>query len=145
MIPDRPMDLQLSVFDYGLISEEQLPVLKDYFVKLRDYATSGTGDCNPPCPPATFDFNGRTYHLHDNWSLQQSVNLVNLNVSPADESNAHPRTRVFHEKILDLEASQQSELCQLTLDQSSDRSWRSFLAACDKLTAPWSQARSKEI
>ncbi|KAI6133149.1 hypothetical protein EDD16DRAFT_1530186 [Pisolithus croceorrhizus] len=145
MIPDRPMDLQLSVFDYGLISEEQLPVLKDYFVKLRDYATSGTGDYNPPCPPATFDFDGRTYHLHDNWSLQQSVNLVDLNVSPTDESSAHPRVRVFHEKILDLEASQQSELCQLRLDQSSDWSWRSFLAACDKLTAPWSQARSKEI
>ncbi|KAI6031743.1 hypothetical protein BKA83DRAFT_4204738 [Pisolithus microcarpus] len=136
MIPDRPMDLQLSVFDYGSISEEQLPDLKDYFMTLRQYATVGT---------ATFDFNGRTYYLHDNWSLQQSVDLVDLPASLTDEGSAHPRIRVFHEKVLDLEASQQSELCQLRLDPCSDWSWRCFLAACDKLTAPWSQARSKEI
>ncbi|KAI6044928.1 hypothetical protein EDC04DRAFT_2637621 [Pisolithus marmoratus] len=143
MIPDRPMDLQLSVFDYGSISEEQLPDLKDYFVKFREHATPSTSDNNPPYPPATFDFDGRTYHLHDSWSLQQSVDFVNLPVSLADEGSAHQKVRVCHQKILDLEASQQSELCQLKLYPSSDLSWKNFLAACDKLTAPWSQAQGQ--
>ncbi|KAI6153500.1 hypothetical protein BKA82DRAFT_4090668 [Pisolithus tinctorius] len=145
MIPDRPMDLQFSVFDYQPISEEQLPDLKDYLMRLREYATPGAGDHNPLYPPATFDFNGRTFHLHDNWSLHRSVDFVNLPARFPDEGSAYPRMRVFHEKILDLEAGQQSELCQLKLDSSSDSSWRSFLTACDQLTAPLSQARSKEI
>ncbi|KIO08184.1 hypothetical protein M404DRAFT_134102 [Pisolithus tinctorius Marx 270] len=150
MIPDRPMDLQFSVFDHQPISEEQLPDLKDYLMRLREYqivysATPGAGDHNPLYPPATFDFNGRTFHLHDNWSLHRSVDFVNLPAPFPDEGSAYPRMRVFHEKILDLEAGQQSELCQLKLDSSSDSSWRSFLTACDQLTAPLSQARSKEI
>ncbi|KAL4064925.1 hypothetical protein V8B97DRAFT_2010607 [Scleroderma yunnanense] len=143
MIPDRPMDLQFSVFDYHQVSEQQLPQLSDYHIRLREFTTSGEGSHVQPYPPPNFDFQGHTYYLYDTWSLQQTTQHITVSTSSRDDS-VQQRIPVTYEKVLDLEGGQQLQQCKVHLDSSSDMNWKIFLAACDQLSVASAQSRSQE-
>ncbi|KAH7883685.1 hypothetical protein F5I97DRAFT_2042628 [Phlebopus sp. FC_14] len=147
MMPDRPMDMQFSVFDYEdvILDERQLSPLRQYADNLRAFASSGNKDqMSQPDPPSMFNHEGREYYLHDSWSLRQSNNLIPM----AAVLNGYDRedylVNVHSERILDLESSQRTDLCQLTHESSSSGcDWPHFLSACDQLSAVPFQPQNK--
>ncbi|KIJ57886.1 hypothetical protein HYDPIDRAFT_34700 [Hydnomerulius pinastri MD-312] len=146
MMPDRPMDLQLSIFDHEDAHEALQPAaLREYTNKLRDFATSGSEAQSPqPDPPSTFNHDGREYYLHDSLTLRQSDDpLTILTVSDGDSSEVS--VQVCNESIVDLESSQKMETCQVKFDGTSNNSeWKHFLSACDQLSAVSLQPQSKK-
>ncbi|KAF8140133.1 hypothetical protein EV363DRAFT_1151759 [Boletus edulis] len=102
MLPDRPMDMQLCIFDWDDVSSTQQPqVLRDYAEKFRYFLTNMT-DLSQPGPPSTFSHGGRTYYLHDSLSLKRS------------NCNADNSVEICSESIVDIQSAQKIELCQVS-------------------------------
>ncbi|KAF9229399.1 hypothetical protein BS17DRAFT_20284 [Gyrodon lividus] len=147
MMPDRPMDLQLSIFDYEGIALSQQPLaLVEYAKELRNFATPGNEvQSSQPDPPSVFSHEGREYYLHDSWSLRQGNDPIAISTIPGD-GGAENSVKVYSESVVDLESSQKIELCQVKFDGTTeDSQWKHhFLAACDQLSAAPLQPRSKK-
>lgn len=138
MVPDRPMDLQFSVFDYNQAPERQPSELRTYMMELHKSILASSHA--RPYPPPVLDFEGNKYYLHDNWTLQKSIDSVMTSTLPGRNYVSQQPTQVICEKASDLEGGQQLEMCQVTLDPSSDANWQQFLSACDQLSiAPTAQ------
>ncbi|KAF9240874.1 hypothetical protein BU15DRAFT_73727 [Melanogaster broomeanus] len=123
MMPDRPMDLQFSIFDYTESTVAGHPiVLREYVEKLCDFASSGSKIC---------------------WNLRQSNDLITISTS-SGEGRVEDSVKVYSESIVDFESNQKMELCKVKFDGTAeDPKWKHFLAACDQLSAVPLQSRSK--
>ncbi|KIK99035.1 hypothetical protein PAXRUDRAFT_823202 [Paxillus rubicundulus Ve08.2h10] len=159
MMPDRPMDLQLSIFDYEDIVLSQPLVLREYAEKLRnshrlplrcgpEYHNSATPSSearlSQPDPPSAFNHEGREYYLHDSWSLRQSDDPIAASTISGNGC-AEDSVKVYSESVVDLESTQKIELCQVKFDGTAeDLHWKHFLATCDQLSAVPLQPRSKK-
>ncbi|KAF8560451.1 hypothetical protein OG21DRAFT_75081 [Imleria badia] len=144
MLPDRPMDLQLCIFDWNGVTLIQQPqVLREYAEKFR-YFMSDKARLSQPDPPSTFSYEGRAYYLQDSLSLRQSNN-PNLFSTVSNDYNADNLAEVCRESVVNLLSTQKMELCQVKFDGATNgASWRSFLAACDQLSIVSLQSRSKD-
>ncbi|KAH0838390.1 major facilitator superfamily domain-containing protein [Lanmaoa asiatica] len=145
MLPDRPMDLQLCIFDGDGITLMQYPsVLRQYADKLRDFLTT-KAQLLQPDPPSTFNYEGKVYYLHDNLSLRQSNNPI-LTSTVSSDCHADNLVKVCSESILDLQSTQKIELCQVKYDGIIDQgpSWKRFLQACDQLSVVSLDSRGKK-
>jgi hypothetical protein len=144
MLPDRPMDVQLCIFDWGGITLTQQPqVLREYAEKFHYFSANKTR-LSQPDPPSTFSYEGRAYYLHDNLSLRQSNN-PNLLSTISSDCSAGNMVEVCSESIVDLQSTQKTELCQVRFDGTTEGpSWRRFLAVCDQLSVVTVQSRSKK-
>ncbi|KAG8219894.1 hypothetical protein J3R82DRAFT_888 [Butyriboletus roseoflavus] len=144
MLPDRPMDVQLCVFDWdGITLMQQPQALREYADKLRCFLTN-KAQLPQPDPPSTFRYEGRAYYLHDSLSLRQSNNPNLLSTIPSD-CRADNLVEVCSESIVDLQSTQKMELCQVKFDATIEgQSWKYFLAACDQLSVASLESRNEK-
>ncbi|KAH7931101.1 hypothetical protein BV22DRAFT_1053839 [Leucogyrophana mollusca] len=144
MMPDRPMDIQFTVFDCREIPTTQQPSeLQSYTSQLRKYLETSAPDLAQPQPPMTFRHNGNTYILHNSSSVRKSWESVpTVSAVPAGDKGECPGVgdaeplQAVAESVLDLESNEKSTVCQVICDAHADEvSWKSFLASCDQLSA----------
>ncbi|KAF4572818.1 hypothetical protein EYR36_007328 [Pleurotus pulmonarius] len=130
MIPDRPMDMQLTVSHPTVLASDKWPApLQQYFASLRDFLTLKDPSIVQPDSPLTLFFEGHNYLLRSTSSVRQTPEYLSQTESVDDIS-------VLTEQILDLESDQQSTICKIVAHTMSvDTTWNAFLTACDRLTA----------
>ncbi|GLB36249.1 putative mitochondrial inner-membrane-bound regulator [Lyophyllum shimeji] len=131
MMPERPMDIRLSISSTSTSLEEQWPKdLQDYSNGLRSFLTGPAPDAVQPLAPLTLVHGGETYRLESSSTVRQSWDTL-PNAPCASSSPA------IIESILDSESNQRTRVCMLSCnDIASDESWTSFLSQCDHLSAP---------
>lgn len=136
MMPDRPMDVQFTVFEHADISVGDQPLLLvDYTKQLRHFLTSQDREATQPQPPATLNFRGRTYFLQTSLSVRKVVETPQLSTSTSGNMEQSISARVITESVLDLESNQKFTTCQVTLDNSAGHeAWTRFLASCDLIS-----------
>ncbi|KAG2044734.1 hypothetical protein BDR03DRAFT_937124 [Suillus americanus] len=133
MMPDRPMDVQFTIFEHaGVCAGDQPPLLVDYTKQLRDFLTSQDHEGIQPQPPATLNFRGRTYFLQTSLSVRKVTETPQLSTGAGGNMKQSISARVITESVLDLESNQKFTTCQVTLDNSTGHeAWTRFLASCD--------------
>ncbi|KAI0721316.1 hypothetical protein C8T65DRAFT_800472 [Cerioporus squamosus] len=139
LMPDRPMDLQLTMSSSADLPESQRPLaLQTYANDLSAFLSGSEQHPEQPTPPLVIEHEGTTYLLHSNGSVRQSVEVVSNSGRPDlrdvtyDQENL---TQALCESILDLESNQKSMRCQVFCeDLSSEESWKRFLTDCDRLS-----------
>ncbi|RDX50400.1 hypothetical protein OH76DRAFT_1380349 [Lentinus brumalis] len=139
LMPDRPMDLQLTMSCSADLPESQQPLaLQKYSEDLSAFLSGSESHPEQPTPPLTIEHDGATYLLHSNGSVRQSVEVVSATGRPALRDVAYDSeklTRALCESSLDLESNQKSMCCQVFCeDPSSEESWKRFLTDCDRLS-----------
>lgn len=136
MMPDRPMDVQFTVFEHtDVCAGDQPPLLVDYAKQLRHFLTSQDPEAIQPQPPATLNFRGRTYFLQTSLSVRKVIETPQLSTGAGGNMKQSVSARVITESVLDLESNQKFTTCQVTLDNSAGReAWTQFLASCDLIT-----------
>ncbi|KAG2350473.1 hypothetical protein BDR05DRAFT_993870 [Suillus weaverae] len=136
MMPDRPMDIQFTVFEHANVcAGDQPPLLVDYTKQLRHFLTSQDREAMQPQPPAALNFRGRTYFLQTSLSVRKVIETPQLLMGAGGNMEQSISTRVITESVLDLESNQKFTICQVTLDNSAGReAWTQFLASCDLIT-----------
>ncbi|KAG1755176.1 uncharacterized protein EDB91DRAFT_277723 [Suillus paluster] len=135
MMPDRPMDIQFTVFDYtDVCAGDQPPLLVEYANQLRYFLTSQDREAIQPQPPATFNFRGRTYFLQTSLSVRKVIETTQL--PPGANMDQSVSAPVITESALDLESNQKFTTCQVTFDNSiGQEAWTRFLASCDLVSS----------
>ncbi|KAF9499754.1 hypothetical protein BDN71DRAFT_1441325 [Pleurotus eryngii] len=130
MIPDRPMDMQLTVTLPTVLASDKWPApLQQYFTSLRDFLTLKDPSIVQPDSPLTLFFEGDNYLLRSSSSVRQTIEYLSEAESADDIS-------ILTEQILDLESDQQSTICKVvTHTMAVDATWNTFLTACDRMTA----------
>ncbi|KAG2118417.1 hypothetical protein DEU56DRAFT_140884 [Suillus clintonianus] len=136
MMPDRPMDVQFTVFEHtNVCAGDQPPLLVDYAKQLRHFLTSQDREAIQPQPPATLNFRGRTYFLQTSLSVRKVTETTQLSTGASGNMEQSVSARVITESMLDLESNQKFTTCQVTLDDSAGReAWTRFLASCDLIS-----------
>ncbi|KII93548.1 hypothetical protein PLICRDRAFT_171287 [Plicaturopsis crispa FD-325 SS-3] len=121
VMPDRPMDARISVFQSTLVSPSLQPdELQTYISDLKAFLDYKDPNARKPDPPLSIVYDGVTYILHTSASVRQGVESAG----------------VLSESILDLESNQKSTVCQVVCDKPQDEdAWGLFLRDCDRLTA----------
>ncbi|KAF8501886.1 hypothetical protein JB92DRAFT_2975107 [Gautieria morchelliformis] len=133
MLPDRPMDMQLSSFESTPIPSDSEPP------ELRDYA-SGLSHClrhadlsSRPIPPLHVAYEGIRYVLDTDATVQSSTHLVT-------DFSTTEQVDVTVENAVDVESNHQVDSCFVACSEPNAAStWHKFLGACDRLT--WLRAR----
>ncbi|KAI0715276.1 hypothetical protein C8Q76DRAFT_730142 [Earliella scabrosa] len=139
LMPDRPMDLQLTVESTSDLSPAQQPSeLVEYCRQLRAFLSGSEEQSTQPTPPFFLEHDGEKYLLHSNVSVRQSIEHVKDSGLPSLRDSSEQKegvTRALCESSLDLESNQKSMHCQVTCqDPSDDECWRRFLEDCDRLS-----------
>ncbi|KAJ7631104.1 hypothetical protein FB45DRAFT_557025 [Roridomyces roridus] len=128
MIPDRPADIQFTIFDSRVLDSPQYPpMIEDYITSLRSFLSYQVREATQPETPLTFEHEGLTYVLHSNSSVRQNTQQL--------EATDTPSLQVVTESVLDLDADQKSTSCQVICnDLDSEDTWKSFMSVCDEIT-----------
>ncbi|KAI0673458.1 hypothetical protein C8Q78DRAFT_1076468 [Trametes maxima] len=139
MIPDRPMDLQLTARRAATLPDEQQPAaLQRYVAELRAYLQGAEDQPEQPSPPLLLHFDGEQYILHSNASVKQGEEEVCETGRPTLKQLEWEKVELTHalcESTLDLETNQRSMHCEVTCeDATSDEAWNQFLRDCDRLS-----------
>lgn len=136
MMPDRPMDVQFTVFEHAdVCASDQPPLLVDYTKQLRLFLTSQDREAIQPQPPATFNFRSRTYFLQTSLSVREVTQTPQLSMNAGGNIEQYISAPVITENVLDLESNQKFTTCQVSLDNSGGReAWTQFLASCDLIS-----------
>ncbi|KAG2149896.1 hypothetical protein BD769DRAFT_1409087 [Suillus cothurnatus] len=136
MMPDRPMDVQFTVFEHAdVCTGDQPPPLVDYTKQLRHFLKSQDHEAIQPQPPTTLNFRGRTYFLQTSLSVRKVTETPQLSTGAGENMKQSVSARVITESVLDLESNQKFTTCQVTLDNSAGReAWTQFLASCDLIS-----------
>jgi len=144
MFPDRPMDMQLCIFDWdGVALMQQPQVLREYAEKFC-HSSTNKASLSQPDPPSTISYEGRAYYLCDSLSLRQSTN-PNLLSTISSDCNTDNLGEVSLESIIDPQSTQKTELCQVKFNGTTDGpGWRRFLTACDQLSVVSLQSRGND-
>lgn len=142
MLPDRPMDLQLSAMECNAVEPgREPPEIQSYLADLKAFLRVEM-DGRQPDPPLTFQYDGDTFILHTSASVRQSVELMD-HPGESPENPELPAIKVTSESILDLEGNQKSTLCEITCeDPTSKEAWQHFFSSCDRLTSMTYQPRN---
>ncbi|KAG0708968.1 hypothetical protein DFH29DRAFT_889946 [Suillus ampliporus] len=137
MMPDRPMDIQFTVFDHtDVCAGDQPPLLVEYTNQLRYFLTSQDREAIQPQPPATFNFRGRTYFLQTSLSVRKVIETTQLPPGAGENMEQFVSARIITESVLDLESNQKFTTSQVTLDHSAGQeAWTRFLASCDLVSS----------
>ncbi|KIY72855.1 hypothetical protein CYLTODRAFT_449592 [Cylindrobasidium torrendii FP15055 ss-10] len=137
LLPDRPVDLQLSVNNMSPLPESDLPeALVGYVGDLESFLRDESTAISQPQPPLSFDYNGDRYILASNTSVRQHKNTAN-------REDIHLDLRI--ESVLDLESNQKSGSCTIScVNATSPASWQGFVQTCDELTRPATQQTSAQ-
>ncbi|KAI0652194.1 hypothetical protein C8Q79DRAFT_1114986 [Trametes meyenii] len=139
MIPDRPMDLQLTARRAAALPDSQQPAeLQRYVAELRAYLQGAEDQPEQPSPPLLLHFGGERYILHSNASVKQGEEEVCETGRPTLKQLEWEKLELTHalcESTLDLETNQRSIHCEVTCgDVTSDEAWARFLRDCDRLS-----------
>ncbi|KAG2159969.1 uncharacterized protein EDB93DRAFT_1196743 [Suillus bovinus] len=136
MMPDRPMDVQFTVFEHAYVGAGDQPaLLVDYTEQLRNFLTSQDREAIQPQPPVTLNFRGRTYFLQTSLSVRKVTETPQLSTGTGKNMEQSIPVRVITESVLDLESNQKFTTCQVTLDNSAGREgWTRFLMSCDHIS-----------
>jgi len=131
MMPDRPMDMQLSVINAAPLTGDLVPAaLQNYVYKLREYLYANAESQSDP--PIVLEFRGEGYVLHSNTSIRQSTEVGR----PEHHFSSEATTDVITESVLDLENSQKATKCEISCkDTVSADAWQRFLELCDRLSS----------
>lgn len=131
MMPDRPMDLRMTVVEDESIPDGlEPPELREYTMNIRDFMSGSSQHAEQPDPPLMMTYDGTMYILHTSATIRQSLESL----SPSD-SRTSAQT-VVSESILDLESGYRSTGCELVCsDPTSDALWTEFMTGCDALTS----------
>ncbi|TDL28369.1 hypothetical protein BD410DRAFT_780867 [Rickenella mellea] len=138
-LPDRPMDLRLSVSDIAPVTPGETPGgLIEYLTSLRAFLADPSYP--QPDPPIHLSVGDQTFTLEVSSSVRQSNEMVDLSHSAPDtDSNTKPTKELLGtrtESILDLETNQKSMSCVIYCDTSiSSDAWKQLLRQCDQLTS----------
>ncbi|KAH7911939.1 hypothetical protein BJ138DRAFT_1062086 [Hygrophoropsis aurantiaca] len=139
LMPDRPMDIQFSVFDYTELPKVHQPVeLQHYATQLSEFLIATERVLTQPQPPITLHHQGKSYLLHSSLSVRKSAETISLGNPSGDEADCHnhENAEVVTESILDLESNQKSTICQVICDaHTNEDSWKRFLMSCDHLSS----------
>ncbi|KAJ7925888.1 hypothetical protein B0H13DRAFT_1973766 [Mycena leptocephala] len=116
LMPDRPADIRVSIFDSIVLATDQWPaVLGEYISNLRAFLLYQDPEASQPETPLPC------------LTVRQSV-------EPPDTSDPSS-VQIVTESSLDLEGDQKSASCQVICDDVvSDASWDSFLRHCDAMS-----------
>lgn len=135
MMPDRPMDVQFTVFEHAdVCAGDQPPLLVDYTKQLRHFLTSQDRGAIQPQPPATLNFRGRTYFLQTSLSARKVIETPQLSTGGGNMEQSIS-VQVITESVLDLESNQKFTTCQVTLDNPpGHEAWIRFLTSCDLIS-----------
>ncbi|RPD81969.1 hypothetical protein L226DRAFT_528177 [Lentinus tigrinus ALCF2SS1-7] len=137
LMPDRPMDLQLTMSSSADLPEsQQPPALQKYSEDLSAFLSGSESHPDQPTPPLIIVHDHATYLLHSNVSVRQSVEVVSDSGRPTlRDVTDENLTQALCESTLDLESNQKSMRCHVTCeDLSSDEAWKRFLTDCDRLS-----------
>lgn len=136
MMPDRPMDVQFTVFEHAdVCAGDQPPLLVDYAKQLRHFLTSQDSEAIQPRPPASLNFRGRSYFLQNSLSVRKVIETPQLSTGTSGNMEQSISAQVITESVLDLESNQKFTTCQITLDSPPGReAWIRFLASCDLIS-----------
>ncbi|KAF9044816.1 hypothetical protein BDZ89DRAFT_1058911 [Hymenopellis radicata] len=124
MLPERPMDIQISASKTSSLQQEQWPPeLTSYVSELEKYIRDETGEqSQPETTPLNFTHNGDLYILNSSASVRQLL-------SETDPDSVT-------ESLLDLENNRKTSECKVTCDDpSSDAKWNKFVETCDQLSS----------
>ncbi|KAG5648076.1 hypothetical protein DXG03_007111 [Asterophora parasitica] len=130
MMPDRPMDVRLTVSTKAVLAEERWPKdLQSYLSDLKVFWT--TSGSERPQSPLILTHEGSTYRLESSSTVRQSTDsLRHLPITSGFFLQA------ITESILNADNKERSRVCEVTCDDiTSDNSWSSFLECCDTFTA----------
>ncbi|KAI0068378.1 hypothetical protein BV25DRAFT_1846382 [Artomyces pyxidatus] len=129
MLPDRYMDLRLTVTDSASMNANEEPIeLQKYAAALREYLSSSDAEVTQPTAPLTLHLNEEEYLLVNSASVRQSrESIPSLDATQINATS---------ESILDLESSQKHATCLFSCDAfDAKEDWDAFLTNCDRLTA----------
>ncbi|KAF8591900.1 hypothetical protein K439DRAFT_1401264 [Ramaria rubella] len=128
MLPDRPMDIQLSSFSSIPIPRESEPSeLREYAQKLV-YSLKHADISSRPVPPLYVNYEHTQYVLDTNATIRSSSHSV-VDFSAPEQLN------VRSENAVDFESNQHSSTCfAICSEPNITRAWDSFLGDCGRLT-----------
>jgi len=130
MTPDRPMDVRFTALDSKALSQDEWPSeLRNYAAELRSFLSCADEEAAQPDTPLAISYGGMDYILHSSSNLRQNIESIS---TPGLDSPVE----AISESLLDLESDHKSTVCQVScVDVTSEDSWRTFLSACDRLSA----------
>ncbi|KAH8120393.1 hypothetical protein DFH11DRAFT_59613 [Phellopilus nigrolimitatus] len=140
-LPDRPMDVKLTVLDaLTSFTVDELPELQKYFTTLKEYLDNPNSE--KPEPPLFIEDGKETFILESSASIRRSVESLHVAYyaqqdldSMSDRESASRPISTVTESISDLETGHKMINCEISCSQPSvSEQWKKFLKDIDGLT-----------
>ncbi|KAF8642291.1 hypothetical protein AX16_009561 [Volvariella volvacea WC 439] len=143
LLPDRPMDLRLSILDRYMVSHMALPdSLKAYIDQHQaHWSQEGIDSHSEPEPPLRISYRGTVYTLFSYTFVRRNVQVA----QPLLSTSEGGITTMF-EHVVDLSSSQRYSECKISFDiMESESSITTFLQECDRLNMRTKQIKAADI
>ncbi|KIJ45295.1 hypothetical protein M422DRAFT_30145 [Sphaerobolus stellatus SS14] len=128
MLPDRPMDMQLSAFNSTTVLHENIPSeLDDYASKLIQ-CSDWFEATSRPVPPLQIQYRKRSYILDWDATVNSSFHAI------GDGTVSDPMEATV-DSLTDFETKEHLRTCALVCPESNvELAWNKFLDHCDRIS-----------